>query len=105
MKMFKMIEALPNDVYQTSAVQNALKSIAGGDSVAAFRSLESNPAAKKALLDYAQKIGAKEVSPFQNINLFNPAEYLSNTSGKLVGNPATRGGKAEGGLASLKGGR
>lgn len=92
MKMFKMIQDLPNDVYRTSAVQNALKAIANGDEVAAFKALESNPYAKKELLKYAEKIGAQEVSPFKNINLPNPAKYRQKVGGGFAG----------GGLASLK---
>ena len=112
MKMFKMIQDLPNDVYRTTAVQNALKAIASGDGVAAYRALESNPLAKKALLDYGQKLGASEISPFQNLKSYNPAEYLSRTTGGFFKNPTqgkAKGGyilsSAEGGLASLKGGR
>jgi hypothetical protein len=92
MKMFKMIQDLPNDVYRTSAVQTALKAIANGDEVAAFKALESNPYAKKELLKYAEKIGAQEVSPFKNINLPNPAKYKQKVGGGFAG----------GGLASLK---
>jgi hypothetical protein len=92
MKMFKMIQDLPNDVYRTPAVQTALKAIANGDEVAAFKALESNPTAKKELLKYAEKIGAQEVSPFKNINLPNPAKYRQKVGGGFSG----------GGLASLK---
>ena len=91
MKMFKMIQDLPNDVYRTPAVQTALKAIANGDEVAAFKALESNPTARKELLKYAEKIGAQEVSPFKNIKLDNPAKYRQKIGGGFAG----------GGLASL----
>jgi hypothetical protein len=98
MKMFKMIQDLPNDVYQTSAVQNALKAISNGDGVAAFKALESNPYAKRALLDYAERMGAQEVSAFKNINLYNPPKYTQRLGG---GYSQKTGKKAEGGLASI----
>ena len=99
MMMFKMIQDLPNDVYKTPAVQNALKAIVDGDGVAAFKALESNPAAKKALLKYAEKMGAQEVSLYKNLDRYelpNPAKYTQRTGGGYN----TRK-KAEGGLASL----
>jgi hypothetical protein len=102
-KLFKMIDALPSNVYQTSAVQNALKAIANGDNVAAFKALESNPTTKKALLNYAEKMGAQEVSLFKNLNRYNlpnPPKYRSKEGGGY--NQKTGGGGiAEGGLASL----
>jgi hypothetical protein len=98
MKMFKMIQDLPNDVYRTTAVQNALKAIAEGDNVAAYRALESNPSARKELLKYAEKLGAKEVSPFKQGQRFNPPENVQ----RMGGGYNTRVRKAEGGLASLK---
>jgi len=102
-KLFKMIDALPSNVYQTSAVQNALKAIANGDNVAAFKALESNPTTKKALLNYAEKMGAQEVSLFKNLNRYNlpnPPKYRSKEGGGY--NQRTGGGGiAEGGLASL----
>ena len=99
MMMFKMIQDLPNDVYKTPAVQNALKAIVDGDGVAAFKALESNPAAKKELLKYAEKMGAQEVSLYKNLDRYelpNPAKYTQRTGGGYN----TRK-KAEGGLASL----
>ena len=102
MMMFKMIQDLPNDVYKTPAVQNALKAIVDGDGVAAFKSLESNPAAKKELLKYAEKMGAQEVSLFKNLDRYevpNPAKYTARTGGGY--NQKTVGRRAEGGLTSL----
>jgi hypothetical protein len=97
-RMFKMIQDLPNDVYKTTAVQNALKAIAEGDNVAAYRALESNPSARKELLKYAEKLGAKEVSPFKQGQRFNPPENVQ----RMGGGYSPRVRKAEGGLASLK---
>ena len=100
MKLFKMIDALPSEVYQTSSVQNALKALANNDNVAAFKALESNPAAKKALLNYAEKMGAQEVSLYKNLNLFNPPKYRAREGGGYIERTGG-GGRAEGGLASL----
>jgi hypothetical protein len=102
MMMFKMIQDLPNDVYKTPAVQTALKAIVDGDGVAAFKALESNPAAKKELLKYAEKMGAQEVSLFKNLDRYelpNPAKYTARTGGGY--NQKTGGRRAEGGLTSL----
>lgn len=93
-RMFKIIDSLPNEIYKSPAVQDALQAAASGDGVKAFRLLESNPSTKKFMLDYAQKMGAQEVSPYKNINLFNPAEYISparGVSGSLSSNPVRRG--------------
>jgi hypothetical protein len=102
-KMFKLIDSLPDSVYRTPAVQEALKAAASGDGVKAFRLLESNPTTAKELLKYANKMGAQELSPYKNLhryNLPNPAEYRRKPGGGF--NPKTGGGGiAEGGLASL----
>lgn len=102
-KMFKLIDSLPDSVYRTPAVQEALQAAASGDGVKAFRLLESNPATAKELLKYADKMGAQELSPYKNLhryNLPNPAEYRRKPGGGY--SPKTGGGgKAEGGLASL----
>ena len=93
-RMFKIIDSLPNEIYKSPAVQEALQAAASGDGVKAFRLLESNPSTKKIMLEYAQKMGAQEVSPYKNINLFNPAEYISparGVSGGLSPNPVRRG--------------
>ena len=103
-RMFKMIDKMPPELMNTSAVKNAMEALSSGDGVAAFRAIESNPLTKKAMLDYAAKIGYQEVSPYKTSQLFNSpnkAEYLRTLSGGYN----QRGGKAEGGLASLKGGR
>jgi hypothetical protein len=102
-KMFKLIDSLPDSVYRTPAVQEALKAAASGDGVKAFRLLESNPTTAKELLKYADKMGAQELSPYKNLNRYNlpnPAEYRRKPGGGF--NPKTGGGgRANGGLASL----
>lgn len=101
-KMFKLIDSLPDSVYRTPAVQEALQAAASGDGVKAFRLLESNPTTAKELLKYADKMGAQELSPYKNLNRYNlpnPAEYRRKLGGGY--SQKAGGGKAEGGLISL----
>jgi hypothetical protein len=92
-KMFKMIDSFPADIQNLSAVQNAMKALSNNDGVAAFRALESNPFAKKAMLDYAKKLGYQEVSPLKQGKFSTPAEYLrptQNLPGGFTSNPVNK---------------
>jgi hypothetical protein len=101
-RMFKMVNEIPRELWGTSAVENALEAIGRGDGVAAMRAIESNPLTKKAMLDYANKLGYQEVSPYKQGKLFDPAEYIAparGLSGGLSENTINRtiGKRAEGG--------
>jgi len=101
-RMFKMVNEIPRELWGTSAVQNALEAVGRGDGVAAMRAIESNPLTKKAMLDYANKLGYQEVSPYKQGKLFNPPEYIAparGLSGGLSENTINRtiGKRAEGG--------
>jgi len=83
--------------------------LTSGSPLQAYYTLNTNPATRASMLDYAGSRGYSEVSPFavsEKTNIFQPAQYVKNIEGTIVPNQtylkAPKGPmiKADGGLIS-----
>jgi hypothetical protein len=84
----QMLDQLPYGPKTKSTIDKATDLANAGDTTAAFRLIESNPATFAAMQNYAGNLGFRQVSPLPvSQRLDSPAEYLMNMNGELVRSP------------------